>query len=74
MNYRIPNKLHIVFNEYITDEEIGEWLNDAGDYNTWDIDYDTMVLSITGDTEPLDIKQFWEDVFTFYEEYLETTE
>ena len=77
MKHLIPKKLHFVFNTYIQDDEITEWLNDClypGDYDTWSIDYDTMEIEITNPTQSYDIKEVWEDITEFFEDHLEDEE
>lgn len=78
MKHRIPKYLHTIFKEYITDDEITEWLNDClypGDYSTWSIDYNTMELEIKDATQSYNIKEFFNDVKEFFEdEDLETAE
>ena len=74
MKHRIPKKLHTVFNEYITDDEITEWLNDVAVYDTWDIDYDTMTLEITNPQQPYNIREFFTTVTEFFEDQLEAAE
>lgn len=75
MIHNIPKKLHFVFNTYITDEEITEWLNDCiPEFGTWDIDYDTMKLEIRDATQAYNIKEFWTEVAEFFENDLEAAE
>lgn len=72
MTHRIPRKLHTIFCEYITDEEITEWLNDCvPEFDTWHIDYDTMTLEIQDATPAYNIQEFWTQVEEFFEECLE---
>ena len=74
MKHSIPPKLYVVFNQYISDDEITEWLNDCVSYDTWDIDYDAMTLEITGAQQPYNIQAFWSEVEDLFETELEDAE